>query len=278
MKRLLFIFLFACISLYSESFLFTEQSTPTPALRQLLDIFDLSDQNDLQSIVEATQKHWLQTGKERWEFAKRDEDKRDLLVPIFKDLKMIDTIDACSANYDYALIYGATYSSVIKRMRHLVSQFKRGVRFKQVILLTGQRYLKFNEKEKHLPYQTETEMMLSLWKTMAMPEEIRSLPFLLVDTPQQNRNGNWVRPNTEDTLIKWLKTNPTPGSCLFVSNQPYTGYQDAVARCALPDAFSIETIGVETGGDLPIALLLDNIARWIYTENKIRRSQVGISE
>ncbi len=277
MKRLLFIFLFACISLYSESFLFTEQSTPTPALRQLLDVFDLSDQNDLQSIVEATQKHWLQTGKERWEFAQRDEDKRDLLIPIFKDLKIIDTIDACSINYDYALIYGATYSSVIKRMRHLVSQFHRGVRFKQVILLTGQRYLKFSEKEKHLPYQTETEMMLSLWKTMAIPEAMRSLPFVLVDTPQQKRNGTWARPNTQDTLIEWLKTNPTPGSCLFVSDQPYSGYQDAVARYALSDAFSIETIGVKADPDLPIAVVLDNIARWIYTENNIRRSQVGIS-
>ncbi len=271
MKRLLFLLVVAWLPLFcAEPKLF-----PSPALEKLLNVLNVSHGSDLQSIVDATQKSWLQKDKERWEFEKRDEDKKDLLLPIFRELGMIDTVDASNTMYDYALVYGATYGSVVARIDHLVSQYKRGVRFNQVVLLTGQRRLGSYAADKELPYPTETEMMLALWKTMPMPATLRSVPLVLVDAPEQERNGRLVRPTTQDTLVEWLKTNPAPGTCLFVSNQPFSGYQEAVAKSVLPSSFTIETIGRQADSKMPIAVLLDNLARWIYQENK--RNEIAIS-
>lgn len=146
MKRLLFLLVVAWLPLFCA-----EQLFPSPALEKLLNVLDVSHGPDLQSVVDATQKRWLQKNKERWEFEKRDEDKKDLLLPIFRELGMIDTVDASCTMYDYALVYGATYGSVVARIEHLVSQYKRGVRFKQVVLLTGQRRLGAYAAEKGAP-------------------------------------------------------------------------------------------------------------------------------
>ena len=270
MKRLLFLFVVAWLPLFSAE----PQLFPSTALEKLLNVLDVSHGPDLQSIVDATQQRWLQKDKERWEFEKRDEDKKDLLIPIFKELGMIDTVDASCTMYDYAFVYGATYGSVVARIEHLVSQYKRGVRFKQVVLLTGQRHLGSYAAEKELPYPTETDMMLSLWKTMPIPASLRSLPLVLVDAPEQERNGRLSRPTTKDTLVEWLKTNPTPGTCLFVSNQPFSGYQEAVAKCVLPSSFTIETIGRQADPKMPISVLLDNLARWLYQENERRHCAI----
>ena len=279
MRLLILLFASACVSLFSQEHfaqsVLTEQHAPTSSLYLLLESLGVTTGGDLQSIVESTQNHWLQKGKERWEFVPLEEDKKELLLPIFKELRMVDTVNASCNTYDYALIYGATYFSVLKRIKHLIAQFHRGVRFKQVILLTGQRDL--NPNENQFPVQTETEMMLALWETTPMPESMRSLPYLLIDTPKQKKNGLWMRPTTKDTLIEWLKTNPVPGTCLFVSNQPYSGYQESVARSVLPATFSIETIGVSADPKLPVAIYLDNLARWLYEEKQRRTSQVGIS-
>ncbi len=268
MKRLLFLFVVAWLPLISAEL-------PYPALEKLLNVLEVPHGPDLQSIVDATQTRWIQKDKERWEFEKRNEDKRDLLLPLFKELGMIDTVDASGTMYDYALVYGATYGSVVARIEHLVSQYKRGVRFSQVVLLTGQRQLGSFIGERGLPYKTETEMMLDLWKTMPMPESLRTLPYLLVDAPEQEKNGQLVRPTTKDTLVEWLKTKPTPGTCLFVSNQPFSGYQEAVAKCALPSSFTIETIGRQADPKMPVAILLDNLARWLYQENE--RDKLAVS-
>jgi hypothetical protein len=57
--------------------------------------------------------------------------------------------------------------------------------------------------------------------------------------------------------------NPEPGRSLIISSQPYIGYHDSVARSRLPPGFSIETVGLPALEDLPIAVYLDNLARWI---------------
>jgi hypothetical protein len=160
----------------------------------------------------------------------------------------------------------------------LVSQFNRGVRFKQVVLLTGQRLLDSKTSEKDLPFQTEAEMMLSVWEKFPMPEEMRKIPCLLVDAPGKCKgDGICARPNTSDTLIAWLKMNPGPGRCLFISSQPFCGYQDSLARTNIPSSFAIETIGPQASQGVSVAVYLDNLGRWLYTEANRRGIAIGTS-
>ena len=82
--------------------------------------------------------------------------------------------------------------------------------------------------------------------------------------------ANFFKASTADTFIDWLKQNPESGSCLVISNNPYIGYQDLVARTFLPSDFKIETVGSQGSGE-KVSVYLDNLARWLYQE-KQRRS------
>jgi hypothetical protein len=83
-------------------------------------------------------------------------------------------------------------------------------------------------------------------------------------------NGVWKRPNTEDTLVAWGAMASVPCSCLFVSDQPFCGYQGAVIQAALPEGMTFDVIG--EGRDpskhpAAAAITLDSLARWIYQES-----------
>ncbi len=260
------------------TYLLNEDSSPNAALTNLLSLLQVSYENNLESVVKATQKSWLQTGKERWEFEAKDEDKREFLLPIFRQIGLVDGTHARAAEYDYALVHGGFYSRVQKRICHLVEENRRGVRFKQIVLLTGQRYLDTNTEESILPFNTEAEMMLFVWENYAMPDEMRRLPVTLVDAPRQEKpDGSWGRPGTKETFIEWMKTSPKAGRCLCISSQPFCGYQDSVARTCLPSTFTIETIGTEADPEMDISIYLDNLARWLYQERIRREGGNGIS-
>jgi hypothetical protein len=263
-----FILFFLCLfgTAHLQPSLLTKDSRPTQELQELLEFLGMDSGGDLQQIVSITQQKWVQLGKERWEYEPVDEEKKPLLLPYFKNLGMVNAIDARQIHYDYALIHGALHSTVQKRIAHLVTQFNRGVRFKQVVLLTGQRLLDPKTSEKDLPFQTEAEMMLWVWENFDMPQELKKIPYLLIDATA----GNKARPNTADTLAAWLKTNPKPGSCLLVSSQPFCGYQDCVAKTILPPSFVTETIGKESAPGVTVAVYLDNLGRWLYQEINCR--------
>lgn len=84
---------------------------------------------------------------------------------------------------------------------------------------------------------------------------------------QTAKGGSIRRPNTADTIMSWLTTNPEPGSLLVFANQPYVGYFEAVFNTFLLDSFSTEVIGGEASEGAPLALFLDNLARWLYQAN-----------
>ena len=77
------------------------------------------------------------------------------------------------------------------------------------------------------------------------------------------------RPNTQDTIIAWLKVSPQPCKALFVSDQPFCGYQFAVVKGSLPDAFQFDLVGAgadPTSHPAAAAITLDSIARWIFQD------------
>jgi hypothetical protein len=81
------------------------------------------------------------------------------------------------------------------------------------------------------------------------------------------------RATTGDTIIDWLATSPAHGDCLFISNQPYVGYQDSVMRTYIPHSFgSLETCGPQASNTTRNSDILDDLARFLYQE-KIRREK-----
>lgn len=272
MRYFLNVLLFFCLSLHgaSRSDLLTLNNTAQPALLQLLHVLKVDCENDHNSIVASTQESWLQIGKERWEFEPKEEEQKTILLPLLRELGMIDGIHAQNCHYDYALIHGGLYSRVQDRIDCLIQEFEKGVRFNQVILLTGQRYLDSHLEERDLPFPVETDMMLFLWENAPIPNTMRTIPVTLIDAPRLMRSdGTSSRPGTKETLLTWLETKPHPGTCLFISNQPFCGYQDAVARTHLPSSFTVETIG-KKAENTRICVYLDNLARWLYQEKQAR--------
>lgn len=77
-----------------------------------------------------------------------------------------------------------------------------------------------------------------------------------------------LRPTTEDTIKKWLETNPSSGTCLAISNNPHIGYQHSVLKTYLPDEFKLETVGSSASLELPMAFYLGEMARWMYQERQ----------
>jgi hypothetical protein len=227
-----------------------------------LQLFAGEPLDELITLVGTPPQEWVQRGKERWEFETLGEDKREEILPLLKRLGFIDAVDAAEKEYDYAVVHGSLYSTIKKRIAHLALQYQHGVRFREIVLLTGQRLLEKTKLEKDLPFDTETEMVLYAWETADLPDGMRKLPLTVIDAKMQNG-----RPTTKDTLLEWLKSHPVPGRCLMISNQPYVQYQDALAKAYLPSDFIIETIGDQADENMPMSVHLDNIGRFLWVKN-----------
>ena len=81
------------------------------------------------------------------------------------------------------------------------------------------------------------------------------------------------RPNTADTIKLWMHANPEPGLSLIISSQPYVHYQDAVLRAYLPAEFTLEVVGKKARSVVSDGKHLDNLARWLYQEEKLLDNQ-----
>ncbi len=238
-----------------------DNNKPTPALTELLSLLDIPSNSTLPSLVQATQKAWYQPGKERWQFEKRYVDKKEQAWPLLIQLGCIEKVSASKMHYEYALLLGGYAPRMQERIQFLIQEWKRGVRFNQLVMLTGERPLDPEHEKGTSSLNTETEMFLYLWSQADLPQSLRQTPLLIVNAPMTN-----TRPTTLDTIKEWLKQSPAPGSCLIVSNQPFNGYFDAVFRTYMPTTFTLETIGNVADPELPFAVFLDNLARCLYQE------------
>src|SRR5579863_2689923 len=209
--------------------LIDDNSFPIPPLIFLLDLMGIAHDYSLKSMVRITQQKWLQPCKERWHFEPREEHRIDYILPFLNKIGCIAQHNAKETQYDYALVLGGFHTRIQARLKHLEKEWERGVRFRRLAFLTGERFLDpdleaplFNFTAK----QTEAELMLHLWEKNYAASPMRNIPFTLVDTPgRKGQNGNWQRPTTKDTILKWLSYSPKPGKCLCISSQPFISYQ-----------------------------------------------------
>lgn len=251
---------------------------------KLLELTGVQHDGTLDDTVKQTQDQWLRKpGQERWDIEKYTIQNEQELWTVFSKLGLCDAAKPQYQEYEHALILGALFKRIADRMQYLVDLWKQGTRFKSIVMLGGARpvveaqgenlesYLAWLGQEsldQNLP-ETETDVLKFVYDHIDMPEEMKALPVVFVDVPMlQNSSGSLRRPTTGDTIEWWLKTDPTPGRCLFVSSQPYVGYQQSVVKTFLPSNFMVDTVGSKCSGTLNIGVMLDNLARWLYQENK----------
>lgn len=257
-----------------------DQGQISSDLLKLLEITGVTHDGSLADIVKKTQEQWLrQPGKERWEIVAKDWKKReDEILKLIRSLDLVESISPLQKNYDYLLWMGAAYSRVESRLQHIIALWQDGLRFNDVVILTGARPLIKDEIDKikqkysvknEVELTTEADCMKYVYENISMPEAMRAVPVTFVNVPMfKNQDGSLKRPTTGDTVNLWFQqAKPTPGNCLVISNQPYVCYQNSVVKTLLPQGFIIETVGEKAEGT-KIDDHLDNLARFLYQEKQ----------
>lgn len=269
MMRYFFLFFLLCSSLFAE--LVDEHGQPTAPLLSLFEVLNTPHEGSLETLAQNAQKFWHQKG-DRWTFQDRFEEQKEQILPLLEELGCFKTVQAKHNHYQYGVVLGALAVTVEKRIQFLVQEWKRGIRFDEIIFLTGQRPLHPQKEAQFLDHaKTETDMMLLVWQQTSMPPELRAIPLVVIDAPPVPDRG---RPTTASTVYAWLDERPIPGTCLVFSSEPYVGYQNSILSYLLPVSFSIETVGPEGGRHYSTAILIDNVAKWLDWESKrIARDQ-----
>ena len=278
-----------------EHYILTADQKPISVLSELLSLCSIKHDNSLDSIVQETQKAWLRpAGIERFQMADVYADRKAEFMPLFQKLALIDEIKPTKKQYCYCLVHGASMHAARVRIAYVIKLWNDGVRFDQLVFLTGQRTLD-SEKEsvkelldrtqKVLPVridwkqpeampETESTMMRMLYDQAQMPQALRMVPFNVIDIPyQETAIGQKRRPNTQDTVRGWVKTNPFPGACLAISNQPFIACQDTIMRADLPKTNTLETVGASIAleDQVSVSMTLDALARWLYQVNTYKK-------
>lgn len=264
--------------------LFNSDGTPRHKVYQILLLAGMdSDYKNLDQINTWAQGNLLRT-KERWDAQTKKFDHL-ALKPLFKELGLLDGVAPHFKEYDGAILHGALLPRVRLRLQYLVEQWKAGVRFQKLFFFGGERPLDPEQESRQkllddpkkrvnfvappeLP-KTEREMEEWVWEQSDIPEEMRkSVTVVFINAPMKvdPRTGEkTVRPSTADTVATWLKSNPQLGKYLAVSNAPYIFRQDLELRLLSPNDFKFDTVGSEASQNKQNAILLDELARLIFT-------------
>ena len=203
--------------------------------------------------------------KERWEMEELSVERRAVVLDWAREQGMFAECAPVCNHYDKALIFGATRATMQTRLNYLIELWERGVRFEEVVWLTGN----CNHNKSDESIHNEDQAAHTLWENALMAEEMRRLPVTFVTVPMKVENEISKRANTEDTIRAWVELAKEPCSALFISNQPFCGYQFAVVKTAMPREFFYDCAG--PGADPSShpaagAIVLDTIARWAFLE------------
>lgn len=258
--------LFASVGCFLFASPIQERKLDQNALLELCSALGISED----SIIEETQKQWLRKNtQERWDMQELSAEKRSFVLDWGIQNGLFCAWKPKWTNYDKALILGATTFCMKNRLAYLKHLWIEGVRFNQIVFLTGDRPL--NPAIEHMTDQcsNESEAARLIWQMADLPEEMRNLDVVWIAVPMKMVGSTLKRPNTEDTLLAWLETNPDPCSALFVSDQPFCGYQFAIIHTTLPNSFEFDVIGPSVdpkSHPLAAAITLDTVARWMYQD------------
>ena len=235
----------------------------TPELLQLLEHFKIEHDGTLASVTDATQKAWLRpAGQERWEVVctYTAEDRAKVIEYYAKTGKFEEKFPS-KKRYHAVLLCGATMNKMSRRIRFFERVVDAGVHVDNVALIAGARPLTPSIGEVVEDARTEGDAFVSLWKISRLSQE---LPWRIAEHPMKGDR----RPDRYDTFKYWLQKEFPPQTLLIVTDQPYCCFTEAIAAKAFPEGFDYEVVG--EGFDpssMTTAVLLDNLARWLYAVN-----------
>jgi hypothetical protein len=264
---------------------------------EILRTYGIETDGTLADVVAKTQRSQTEGGMlrpqglERWEVASMESSNREWYVAQFKKLFFIDEIKATKKHYTYALIFGATIQGMRERLIYLLSMLTHeGIIVDHIVFLVGQRardekreseevlftadprlpFIKDWVKPETLP-KTETDLARLIVAQSDIPAQIKER-IVIVDAPMiQKPDGTYTRPNTDATVSAWLETNPTPGSTVCISSQPYVVRQWYVARRLLPQEWPLECVGpAMDSDDICLSDLFDTLARTLWEVQRAR--------
>jgi len=238
-------------------------------LDQVLKLTGVTYDGTLQDLVKATQKSWLRpAGKERWEIEEQPhEQKRKDLIPLFKSMGLVDECKLQETSYDYVLFMGATVFRMALRMETLHEVLEKLTSYKNIVFLSGCRYLTDNEKQflTKRGWETFVPTEVGVYPRMFEESKIPMQKTVCINSLETKRaDGTTYRPTTADTVNDWLKTAPGSGSALVISSQPFCHYQKIVTESLLPKEFKVAVVGVKAPEDTTVAVYLDTLARTLY--------------
>ena len=283
---------------YRASALVDEDGHPSATLLRLLEETNVEHDGTLKGIVAATQTTWLRpAGSERWQVTEKFADKRAAVLRLITELGMVRGDPPQKKTYKYALVFGALIPSVRIRFEYLISLWKTGVRFEEIVFLGGQRPLDSERENKktlldadnaQLPFSSdwklseplpkkEIDMMRMVWSQAELPAAMKKIKTTFINVPMlKKEDGTERRPNTHDTIIAWTREKPEPGTCLAISSQPYVGFQESVIKTAVSQDLIIEAVGpgIRDASAIKVAILLDTCARWVYQEEQRMHARV----
>ena len=266
-----------------------ENHLPVPLIN-LIQLLDLPPANTWQEAKNVFSRYARKPGQERWELPPLSfpEQQTARIERALEELGFINAITPGNNSYDYAIVPGATVPAMITRFDYLIDQWQTGIRFKQLVFLTGQRPLseqaddfqrqiiKWTGKasdiswnDKNLPMD-ESEAAQIIYAMGTLSETLRKVPVIFNSAPREwlANTHTWQRANTVMTIHSWLKQKKTTsGSILVVSNQPSALYQNEVFKNALPERFSLETIAPRCHKNILLPVILDAI--WLWLKNKV---------
>ncbi len=264
MRKWLFLFVLSLSNLAVALPLQDRRLDPAPLL-QLASSLGIPQDADL---IAETQKRWLRKpNQERWEIAELAPEQRAFVLNWAEEQGLFASWKPSLREYDKALILGATTSRMQKRLDYLKELWNEGVRFSEIVWLTGDRPLDSRVDGLTDRCKNESEAAHIVWEETDLPEGMRALPVLFIAVPMQGEGSIWRRPNTVDTLVAWLHRSPESCLALFISDQPFCGYQFAVIKATLPNAvlFYVAGAGVDqTRYPSSAAVTLYSMSRWIY--------------
>lgn len=262
-----------------------EKTKLTQEIKEIVQITGIQPiPQNLTDLTEITQKQWLRKpGTERWDIdPKKHQELQEKLNHYLNQLQLTTEISLDNTFVpNYFLVMGGTAKTLKLRLscaEHLLSSINCKP---EIYILVGRRDVSAEEKEFLNNYPGSENIKTEVEVARFFINKINLFPLLksilndnsIVDTPGKYNveNNQYQRPTTDDTVNEWLKSKPKPGKICAVSTAPFVQYQDAILRSLLPKDFSLVTIGPKDDRLMSVGLYLDNLARWIYAENKHRQ-------
>ncbi len=248
-------------------------------LERLCEITQIAYDDDTAVMVTTMQKNWLRsTHKELSELEERfSEKERSEIWEIAKQLGFVSEKIPKKTTFEQCALLGGMLPCFQHRLHYLIELWSRGVRFKNWVFLAGQRKLLKHERffkdldspknlvhNEEAPPENEGEMMQLYYQRATLPAEMRLIPFQLINLPMRSHQGKKMRPTTADTIRAWAK-NQQAKNCLFVTDQPFCLYQEAVIEADKPSGVSFEIVGAHLRhSHFSATAFLDTFARYFY--------------